>query len=316
MLVQSSIPEVDNINFSKKEDEKVDEKLEMLEKYNLTLEELHFDIDEISPEELNQKLKEFTKVEEVEDKSTENNFDKENVQSDKIEINFSATYRQKREALQNALDPKIERDADGNIIFEEYLWVEDFDDTYVFVEKSIWSPDNYERKYGRFTYTFDEETIMATISGVFEEMVLVWLTLEENQKLQEDRNSIIEFEKVKAEFDEYKNNYSILETELTELKQYKSDIEQAQQEEYEAQQDALKLELIENFSKILTPEEVKSVQDENLSAEDMQTKFELMFAKKELATKFNKKQKKNETEIPLLFKKKSNTESWTSCIKK
>jgi len=197
---------LDNTNFDINNQEGgkdlVDEKLELLQKYNLTLEQLNFSIEEIELDELESKLKEFT------------------VETNKPEITFSATYRQRREALNNALDPKIEKDVDGKITYEEYLWVNDFDDTHVFVEKTIWTPD-YENKYGRYTYTFDEATLTATITSEFEEMVLVWLTLEENQKLQDERTSIeANFEKLKGEFEEYKNNYSTLNEEVEVLKEF------------------------------------------------------------------------------------------------
>lgn len=191
---------------NKKEGKFVEEKLALIAKYNFTLEQLNFNIEELSIEELEVKLQEF---------SVESN------QDDKTELNFSATYRQKREALSNALDPKIERDADGNVVYEEYMWVEDFDDTYVFVEKSIWTTDNHERKYGRFTYNFAEDTLTATITSEFEEMVLVWLTLEENQKLQEERNTFTiisnENETFKTKISEYETTISEQQNSITEF---------------------------------------------------------------------------------------------------
>jgi hypothetical protein len=287
----------------------VDEnKIELLSKYNLTVEQLDFNLDDFTVEELDEKLKEFSVD------TTDNQTD-----ISKIVTTFSATYRQKREALSNALDPKIEKDADGNITYEEYMWVEDFDDQYVFVEKSIWTTDNHERTYGRFTYTFDEETLTATITSEFEEMVLVWLTLEENQKLQEERTNLTaEFESLKNEFEDYKNNYSTINSEVIILQDFKLQTVTKQQEAFELQQSQLKTELIENFSKVLSPEEVKSITDQDLSVEEMDKEFKLMFASKELQTKFSKKTKKPEieTEIPIVFTKKTNNDDWTSCIKK
>ena len=200
---------LDNTNFNINNQEGgkdlVDKKQELLKKYNLTIEQLNFSIEEIELEELENKLKDFT------------------AETNKPEITFSATYRQKREALSNALDPKIEKDADGNITYEEYLWCEDFDDIYVYVEKSIWTASNYERKYGRFTYTFDEATLTATITSEFEEMVLVWLTMEENQKLQDERaNAEVNFEKLKGEFEEYKNKYSTPNEDVDILKEFQN----------------------------------------------------------------------------------------------
>jgi len=296
----------------------VEEKLIILGKYNITIEELSFDIEELSVEELEEKLQEFSNEE------------------NKVASTFSATYRQKRDALSNALDPKIERDVDGNLTYEEYLWVEDFDDTYVYVEKSIWTASDHERKYGRFTYTFDETTITATISGEFEEMLLVWLTLEENQKLQDERNTATvvseEFETLKSKVTEYETNISTLTEQFNTLKsenetltqsnqslaEFKSNIETAQQEAFEQKQLQLKTELIENFSKVLTEEEVKSVQDKDISIDEMEKEFKLLYADKDLQVKFNKKQKKTEveTEIPLNSFTCKKKDDWTSCIKK
>ena len=203
---QSSNLEVDDINFSAKEDKKLDERMELIAKYGLIIEELDFSIEEISLEDLEEKLKEFTKEE------------------DKKEVSFSATYRQKRDALNNALDPKIERDNDGNLIYEEYYWVFDFDDEYVYVERSTWTVENCENTYGRYTYAFDEGTLTAAIISEFEEMVLTWLTIEENQKLQEERNNAnVEYEKLKTEFDEYKNNYSTPNSEVERLENFEKD---------------------------------------------------------------------------------------------
>ena len=115
---------------------------------------------------------------------------------------FSAIYEQKRTALQNACDPIIIKDEDDNVISETYFWVSDFNDEYVFVEKNVWSDTDHEHTYGRFTYTFDETNITATLTSEFELMVLTWLTVEENAKLETSRNA---FENLQSEFDTYKS---------------------------------------------------------------------------------------------------------------
>ena len=242
---------------------KVDKKKELIAKYNLTLEELDFQIEDISLQELEEKLKTFTSK-------------NENI------IEFSATYRQKREALQNALDPKIEKDDDGKIIYEEYYWVEDFDDEYVFVEKSVWTPDDYERKYGRFTYIFNEETLTATLSGEFEEMVLVWLTVEENKKLQEERDN---YTNLQSEFEEYKNNYSIPNKEVEELREFKSQKLQKEREEQEAV-------LFAHYDEVLDVEDevYKQIKENksNFSIEQLEEKLAVLFARKQLSFSSNK----------------------------
>lgn len=145
---------------------------------------------------------------------SENMNKKEDKSLDNIDLSFSATYRQKREALQNALDPIIKKDENDKVIYEEYRWVEDFDDKYVFVERSIWTDSNYERLYGRYTYTFDEATITTTITSEFEKMFLVWLTEAENQKLQEDRAGA---EKINAEFEALKTKSAEFEVTINTL---------------------------------------------------------------------------------------------------
>lgn len=101
-----------------------------------------------------------------------------------------ATVNQKRDALRNALDPVVTRNADGKVVSEISYWVADFDDNYVFVERNLWTSDNYECKYGRFTYAFDDAAKTASITGGFEEMVQMWLTLPESAKLEAERNEL------------------------------------------------------------------------------------------------------------------------------
>lgn len=177
----------------------LNEKNTILQKYNKTVKDLDFSIDDLSVEELEAKMKELF----GEKKET---------------VAFSATYNQKRDALRNALDPIIVKDADGNWIEETYFYVSDFDDTDVYVEVDHWNTNgNFDSKYGKYAYTFDESTMTATISGDFVEMVKVWLTLEEKAKLDEDRAN---YEALKQEFEEYKQNYTVSKDDYEELKKY------------------------------------------------------------------------------------------------
>jgi hypothetical protein len=202
---QSSIKEVD-INSNNEGGNKLNEELQkVLDKYNVSVESLNFSIEGMSVEELETKL--------------ESEFAENNKKSDEVQSTFSATYNQKREALRNAFGSEIVRDNDGNLLEETYYYVEDFSDEYVYVEKSHWTKDNYESKYGRYGYSYEESTLTATITGEFEEMVKVWLTLEENAKLQEERTK---FELIKTEYEEYKTNYSTPNSEVEILVQFKS----------------------------------------------------------------------------------------------
>lgn len=226
---QSSFLEVDNINFTEKEDKVLDEKLELLKTYNLTLEDITFNIEEISLEDLDNKLKE--------------EYEK------KPEKLFSVTVNQKREALNNALDGSVVKDAEGNIIEETYFYICDFDDTYVYVEKDHWVQGDYDCSYGRYTYIFDNETITATITSEFEQMIRVWLTLEENQKIQDER---AKYEKLSDDFEEYKNNYSTSNSEVERLQNFeKETLETARNEAEKA--------LFETFPQLTGNEEFENL---------------------------------------------------------
>mgnify|MGYP000910991756 CR=1 FL=1 len=148
--------------------------------------------EEIITDTVNEEVNETPETEEVVE--TQENFEQvDGKQDETYEQNlakFSATYRQKREALQNALEGSLTKDADGNIIEEIGYWVSDFDDSYIYVEKSVWTNNDYNCENGRFGYSFNEETLTATITSEFEQMIVTWLTIEENNKIQEERNQI------------------------------------------------------------------------------------------------------------------------------
>ena len=204
---------LNNTNFSKKESEQsLDKKKEILKKYNLTADKLDFKIDDMSAEDLDKKLKDFTNK--AQPKST-----------------FSTTYNQKRDALRNALDSDVTLDADGNVISEICYYVMDFDDQYAYVEKDSWDNEgNFDETYGRYTYTFDDKTLTATITS---EMIITWLTVDEKAALDAERGN---YTKLQAEFDEYKKNYSTPEKDVAELRTYKAD---KLASEHQAQIDAI-----------------------------------------------------------------------------
>jgi len=145
-----------------------------------------------------------------EDKNLENN-----------DLSFSATYRQKREAIDNALDPIIVKDAEDKIISETFYYLDDFDDQYCLVEKYTWNESGREEEYGRFTYSFDDSEIKATITSDFEKLIKTALTQEEYDGVMADRSAFklmsADFEALKIEVENYKNSISTLETEKSTL---------------------------------------------------------------------------------------------------
>jgi hypothetical protein len=256
----------------------------ILQEFSLTLDDIDFEIaDDMSEEDFRAKLEEFTnskKEPETDNQNTETHL-------------FSATYRQKRDALSNALDGNIIRDENGIITEETSYWVEDFDDTFVYVEKDHWTANDYESTYGRFTYTFNETDLTATISSDFEEMVKVWLTVEENQKIQDERNA---FELMKSEFNQYKEEHSILDSDYsdyTELKQFKEDT-------LSSKRDSDEKELFNKFEEDLSSmDEYSNLKEKakEYSIEQLNEKLYALLGKKNATFSVNKKQ--NNTKIPV-----------------
>ncbi|MDD4778998.1 MAG: hypothetical protein PHT02_00145 [Tissierellia bacterium] len=158
---------------------------------------------------------------------SENMNKKEDKNLDNKELSFSATYRQKREALQNALDPVIIKNEEDKIISETYYWLDDFSDTHCMVEKYVWvSGDGNEETYGRFTYSFDETEIKATITSEFEKLIKTALTQEEYDKVMSDRETMsAKFEELKTKTAEFETTISTLETEKEALNTKVSEFE-------------------------------------------------------------------------------------------
>ncbi len=69
------------------------------------------------------------------------------------------------------------------------------------------------------TYTFDAATLTATITSEFEEIVQQWLTLEENEKLQQSRNA---FELLTLEFEAYKANHQTSDEDVVALQEFQN----------------------------------------------------------------------------------------------
>ena len=119
----------------------------------------------------------------------ESTFDAEDEQPVEEPEVFSVTYKEKRDALYNALPRTAEFDEDGNVVHSVDYWICDFDDTNVYVERSEWrKEDGCNEIKGKFTYTFNESDLTAKVAGEFEEMFVKWLTKEEVAQVDAMRN--------------------------------------------------------------------------------------------------------------------------------
>lgn len=195
---------------------------QILAEFGLTLDQLDFEITEEMTEEQFRAALDAMKAASAEESFEETPAEGEPATetTEEFELGFSATYRQKQEAIQNALEPVVVYDGNNKVISETYFWLNDFDDTHVFVERRTWTVDDCESKYGRFQYAFNDADMTASITGDFEEMVMRWLTLEENAKLEQSRNA---FEALTTEYEEYKASHSVEDSEVEELRQFRND---------------------------------------------------------------------------------------------
>ena len=177
-------------------------------------------VEEVIVDETVENEAENTDTEETIDENVSSESEVENAETETVDetvaTEFSVTYLQKREALQNALSGSVEKDENGEVVSGVNYWVSDFDDTYVYVEKYTWGNGDSDTEHGRFAYSFDDANIVATINGDFEKMIVTWVTVEENERLNAERTEyerLVNFEKdilatnrkneVKAVFDKF-----------------------------------------------------------------------------------------------------------------
>lgn len=170
----------------------MDEKLELLKKHNLTINDLDFSIDDYSMEELTSKIENYTKKEE--------------------KLSFTLSYKEKREALQNSLDGVCERDEEGVLVLEKWYYLNDFSDTYVIVEENVFEKGkNNQTNHYKQEYEYNDITKEVKYVGDKIPVSLSWITDEEKQIIDEQRN----------EFEEYKLTHSHTNEEYDALASFK-----------------------------------------------------------------------------------------------
>lgn len=187
-----SSPEV-NINgksFTKEtEGEILNEKVELVSKYSLKVEDLGFDINDLSLDDLETKLKNMSAL-----------------------LKMSTTYNQKREALRNCVNS-----LDSSNTYT-YHWLMDFDESFLYIEKTQFNDTGYVDTHGRMAYSFDDAAMTATITGEWEDIYFVYLTAAEKAAVDAAR---AESEQVKADFESYKADHATPNTEVEELRTFK-----------------------------------------------------------------------------------------------
>lgn len=181
----------------------------ILAEFNVKLEDLSFEVTEdMTEEELREKLTaaaETSVIEEIVDDSVaeepaadpaETEVIEESVEEHEEHVdevieesvsgteNFAYTYEQRRQAIQNALP------CDENT----YSWLMDFDDTYAYFEMHVWNDGDVTESYNRVSYMIDDASMTAAIGSEYEPIICKWLTMEENARIEADRELLAELQ--------------------------------------------------------------------------------------------------------------------------
>jgi hypothetical protein len=200
-----------NINNLGKGGSKVDEKIKfLLVQYNVTIEDLSFDIEGMSHEELEEKLKEFT--------TNKNDNSEEEKEPEKFIKSFELSHSDIRYALYQLLSSVEVEDNEWYFIDQVY------DDRFEYV--------NWEgTKIYRQDYKKDGDNV--SFEGDRVELFQERLTKEEKEALDKMRSNYSLLETKVNEFEEYKQNYSTPNSEVERLKTFESDTLAEQREEAE-----------------------------------------------------------------------------------
>ena len=214
----------------------------------------------------------------------------------KNKFKFSCTINQMRDALNNIMPNTTQYDDNDNCIDEVNYWVADFDDKFVYVERYHWTTTDNDHKYGRFSYTFDQNSVLATLTSDFEEMYLMWLTADQKTEINKQNSN---YTKLQTEFDEYKKNYKTSEKDVDELRTYKADKTAA---EHQAQIDAIFAK--SDFESLKDNKEFINFKTNvgDMSLEDIENKCYAILGKVTAKSKANFSVKKPEIKAPVVVK--------------
>lgn len=283
---QSSTPDVDNINFSKKEDKKLDEKLELLKKYNLTLENISFKIEELSLEEIESKIKE----------------------------QFSLTANQFREELE--IELKVEQiEDDWGWKCSRYCYVDHKDNlVFAYDRADNWKlygfeftvngdkvVINFESKKRKKFEIVDFEDGVSTEFELFPKDAIVYAVDVKEKELTKQFNSEKEtvVNELQTKLDTITTEYEKIKPEYERLQKFESDILTAERKEAE---DAL-FEEFKDLEGIQEYEEIK----EKISEYELEDFSEKCFAiRGKKNSKFSVKQlPKKQDKVKIEFSKKN-----------
>lgn len=187
-------------------------------KFSLTANDVDFEItDEMTAEELTGKLEAFAAAQKPAEEKPEDTaaFEQEAgsgeepaaAGAERFEANepkqeealFSMTYREKRRCLGELCESmnSVVRDQTGNLVEETYCYLDDFDDSVMYFTACHYTAENYDEKHYRIGYVMADGK--ASTSGEAEEVFQKWLTAEEIQKVEEEKEQLSALIKFKAD---------------------------------------------------------------------------------------------------------------------
>jgi hypothetical protein len=249
-----------NMNFGEKGDDKMEKFEELLAKYGITAEEVTFDTEGLSDEELEAKFAEVFDDEGDGDEGTgegdegtgdgegEGTFESRKSYSTDDNGNVTITFEISHEDIRGALNSLITvYDEEDN----DWYWVTNvYNDYFVFEN---W----YGDKLFKQSYTVDGDNV--ALSGDRQEMFKMILTESEKLAIEKMREA-----------------YSALEGKYNELKEFKDNYDAA---ELKAQKDAIFAR--EEYSVLAEDEAFKALvaDAEKYSVEEIETKADVIFAK-------------------------------------
>ena len=291
--LNETLEKFNNINPDKKGGENAMNKFEeLLELYGLTAEELEFEVDGLSDEDLEAKFNEvYGDAEEFKKKkkcSNENPENEENEEGDPSpEDDFAGCGKKKKRCSINvesgvvefemshddirmALYGLLESECDEN----SYAWICEVYDNYFIYQKETYTDSGYEYKYYKQGYSKNEDNV--NLDGDSVEVFSTFVTESEKTALDMIRS---QYEELKA----FKDNYDAAEI--------------------KAKKDSIFAD--EAYNDIRESDDFKSLMNdaEKYSVEEIQNKCDLLFAANEKKIKFSANKNKSHS-ISFNFSKK------------
>lgn len=240
-----------NTDTTQKGDDKMDKFEELLAKYGVTVEDVTFEIEGLSDEELEAKFAEVFEIDNDTDTgegSNDDNDDKDTGDGEGEPEKFTKTFTVElsHDDIRNALYVLIRQYETE----DEYYYIREVFDNYFIMQ------DWYNNKIYKQNYAIDGEDV--TLEGDRVEVFEILVTKEEKDAL-----------------DTLKENYAALEDKYDELKEFKDNYDAA---ELKAKKDAIFAR--EEYSVLIEDEAFKSLQKDakNFSVEEVETRAKYIFA--------------------------------------